>query len=455
MTLGEVTPFEPAADQKLRLTWLETVRQHAAQVTAPPEVRQALLQLRQKLKENHLEASDRRWRQALKLLKLAALTSGRQELALCELLLLEHCFGDPLTQGPLLAQLVQQVVGAAFQPPVAQEEREHTWQQLSQPLELAPPEQQCQLRLAQVRHAQQAVSQQIQGFETHRQVLLEQVALSPWLPPLPPTVLAGFVSVQRQLLQEQQALAQAQAQLEAFDPERESLKLLLGKESGSRYGMGRRKAVFWTRIAPEGPGSELDSWLPWGADGLAQDPRLAPEELTQKLAELGRRVELELSPWQHFVPVLTLDTTRLFSLLHHDEKGIQRDALIRTACYEVEDRLRALDERLRQHALSKDQQLERANPRLHAIYEQVQLRRREELTSEKYLKPPTLEEVAQAFSAWLKRVRATGLASPPPPPPRPGVRSPGNPPTSEPSPTRAGGSPRSLPPDLFASEPRG
>lgn len=431
VTLGEVQPFEPPAEEQLELAWLLPLRQAAAQVQASSEVRGALVALRQTFHSHGIEASDRRWRQALELLKLAALTSGRTQLALCDLLLLEHCFGDPLTQGPVLAQSVRQVVGASVRPPVAQDELEQAWRRLTQPLELASPDQQRQTRLEQVRDAQRALSQQVDHFESHRHTLQMMAQASPWLPPLPPTVLAGFVSAQRQLLLEQQALTQAQGQLEGFDPTRESYKLLLGKEAGSRYGMGRKKALFWTRMAEEGPGAEPESWLPWGADGLAQDPRLAFEELAQKLEGLSKRAGgLPLGSWHSFVPVITLDATGLYALLHQDEHGIQRDGLVRTACYEVEDRLRALEEQLRLHTLSKDQRLEQANPKLYSIYEQVQLRRWEELNPEKQLKPPALEEVTRAFSAWLKRVHAVGLASPPPPPPRPSLRE-SSPPTTE------------------------
>ncbi|MFM7203380.1 MAG: AAA family ATPase [Myxococcota bacterium] len=423
VTLGEVQPFEPPAADQLELAWLLPLRQAAAQVQASPEIRGALVALRQTFQTHGIDASDRRWRQALELLKLAALTSGRTELALCDLLLLEHCFGDPLTQGPVLAQSVRQVVGASVRPPVAQDALEQAWRHLAQPLELTSPDQQRRERLEQVRDAQLALSQQVEHFESHRQALQSMAQVSPWLPPLPPTVLAGFVTAQRQLLLEQQTLTQAQGQLEAFDPTRESFKLLLGKETGSRYGMGRKKALFWTRTAEDGPGAEPESWLPWGADGLAQDPRLAFEELAQKLEGLSKRAGgLPLGSWHSFVPVITLDATGLYALLHQDEHGIQRDGLVRTACYEVEDRLRVLEEQLRLHTLIKDQRLEQANPKLYSIYEQVQLRRWEELNPEKQLKPPALEEVTRAFSAWLKRVHAVGLASPPPPPARPSLR---------------------------------
>jgi len=111
--LGEVPVFSPDPDDRLTLDDIAFVRAQARHVTAGPVVRAALVRLRSALQEEEIPASDRRWRWAVELVKIAALTSGRTEISPVDLLLLQHCFGTPFdTDARVQRRICREIVTA-------------------------------------------------------------------------------------------------------------------------------------------------------------------------------------------------------------------------------------------------------------------------------------------------------------------------------------------------------
>lgn len=83
----------PEVPHEFRLTEhdLRTIRQEAPAVTLPSSVLELITALRKFLAEKSIEVSDRRWRKIIGLLKVAAYTNGRQEVASWDGWLLPHC----------------------------------------------------------------------------------------------------------------------------------------------------------------------------------------------------------------------------------------------------------------------------------------------------------------------------------------------------------------------------
>lgn len=86
---GAVPPPEFSDNDPLGPEDLRTIREAAASVTIPPEAADALVALWRTSQRLEWGVSDRRWRQALWMLKVAAASDGRAEIARVDLLLLE------------------------------------------------------------------------------------------------------------------------------------------------------------------------------------------------------------------------------------------------------------------------------------------------------------------------------------------------------------------------------
>jgi MoxR-like ATPase len=90
VSTGEVptTVLDPA--DRLTVADLDAIRQAAAAVVVPPSLRDALVRLWKAAERREWNCSDRRWRQAVQLLKVGAAADGRTRLIPLDLLLLEH-----------------------------------------------------------------------------------------------------------------------------------------------------------------------------------------------------------------------------------------------------------------------------------------------------------------------------------------------------------------------------
>ena len=90
---------------------LAVIQERAVRVTLAPEVRQLLAGLRRQLQEEGRYVSDRRWRKTLKLLKVAALSDGREAVSVWDCWLLQHCLWDTPEQRAGILAWVERHLG--------------------------------------------------------------------------------------------------------------------------------------------------------------------------------------------------------------------------------------------------------------------------------------------------------------------------------------------------------
>ena len=101
---GQVhAPVIPPED-RLTLDDIAELRARAAAITVPADVGDALASLWEHAREQGWPVSDRRWRQAVQLLQVAAAAEGRTTVAPVDLLLLEPCLAWDPTEAPQVRQ---------------------------------------------------------------------------------------------------------------------------------------------------------------------------------------------------------------------------------------------------------------------------------------------------------------------------------------------------------------
>ena len=111
---GALAPVVLAQEDRLTPTDLEALRARAAAVELPPEVRRALVGLWQIATEKAWAVSDRRWRQAVSMLQVAAAAEGRRAVELLDLLLLEPVLApDPDKAAEVRDVLIERVAPRA------------------------------------------------------------------------------------------------------------------------------------------------------------------------------------------------------------------------------------------------------------------------------------------------------------------------------------------------------
>jgi MoxR-like ATPase len=109
---GGLSPPDP-----LTVHEIEALRADAAGVAVPEDVAQGLVALWSVAREKAWGVSDRRWRQAVSLLRTAAAAEGRGSLALSDLLLLEPVLApSPDRAGEVRDEIVERLTPAAISP---------------------------------------------------------------------------------------------------------------------------------------------------------------------------------------------------------------------------------------------------------------------------------------------------------------------------------------------------
>ena len=88
IALGTLPEFAPSAGERISLSDLSQLRAQAATVVIPEVVQTVLGEIWQQVKERDWGISDRRWRHALQLLRMAAATDGRESVALADVIVL-------------------------------------------------------------------------------------------------------------------------------------------------------------------------------------------------------------------------------------------------------------------------------------------------------------------------------------------------------------------------------
>ena len=215
---GELDPFHVPPVDKISRGEIDWLRERAASVKIDRAVRQAIVSIRAGLSKAGVDGSDRRWRWAMQLLKMSALTSGRETVSMLDVSLLELCFGDPGEQQARTRKCVREVMSTPGDDNIYLRSLQESWQGLD-----AIP-----LR-RNVETWRRTTNNEIQRFDaacTHTEALLEQQAeairssfeQTPWCTELPPELLASLISIRSQLQEYQRASASFRAQVVNFSP---------------------------------------------------------------------------------------------------------------------------------------------------------------------------------------------------------------------------------------------
>jgi MoxR-like ATPase len=114
---AERPPDVPTA-QRLSLATLEQIQTHARSLSVAPEVLAALTALRTDLRDHGLAFSDRRWKKALKLMRTAAATCGREQVSVWDMCVLPWCLPVTAERERALGDAIAGALGIidGFQP---------------------------------------------------------------------------------------------------------------------------------------------------------------------------------------------------------------------------------------------------------------------------------------------------------------------------------------------------
>ena len=205
---GALAPVVLAQEDRLTPTDLEALRARAAAVELPPEVRRALVGLWQIATEKAWAVSDRRWRQAVSMLQVAAAAEGRRAVELLDLLLLEPVLApDPDKAAEVRDVLIERVAPRA----VPQHDLRAQWTLLQldrvaprvgEPMDGGRPDDFEGRLIVRRRHAERLVGRvedAVQRLAADRERLERRRAGRLWLVALPPRVLAAHIEAGRDL----------------------------------------------------------------------------------------------------------------------------------------------------------------------------------------------------------------------------------------------------------------
>jgi MoxR-like ATPase len=118
LSVATSTVPDPEVPEALRLgpEDLEALNEAAGRVEVPADVADALVALWQASQRHEWKVSDRRWRQAVAMLKVAAAADGRETLARVDLLLLEPVLPPEPDRGPEIREAILEQLGTAAIP---------------------------------------------------------------------------------------------------------------------------------------------------------------------------------------------------------------------------------------------------------------------------------------------------------------------------------------------------
>ena len=357
--LGALAPFEPAPAARLTLADLAAVRAAAAAVAVPEPVQAQLVAIRDALREAAIPASDRRWRQALELLRVAAATSGRAAVGAPEVLLLQHCFGDPTDSTSTVRAIVRRALEALVRPPAATAVAA-AWAALGDgPAAGSPPpaaavhsahelERAVADRLGALDRFEAELAGATHALDAHRDALVAEAEASPCVVGVPARLMAGFITARRDLARYTDALARYRARLATIDLYSEVLPRARKAQASSvghaeRARHDRRLPPLWLSR----PGEAPDAWIPVSAEGLLLEDQRAliagaiHRDLIDRTMAAGLPVTHAVR-WDQAVVHLALDNALLFRLLQHADPDRPLELPALAAAPEAEAALRAL-----------------------------------------------------------------------------------------------------------------
>lgn len=317
---GALPPFAPADDARLTRDDVTRIRAAAGEVAVPAAIREQLLAIRAGLREAAVPASDRRWRQAVELLRVAAVTSGRDALAPIDLLLLQHCFGDPAEHASAVRPVIRRALEHLVRPPSLATVTA-SWRALGDADEDPDFTRARADRLGALDAFARELADATAAIDQARADQAAHASASPWVVGLPPRLMAGFISARRELVAYADALERYRASLAHVDllaeivpSVRHAQLTSVGHAARARFD--ERRPAVW--ISP--PGASPDDWLPLAHDGLLLTDHRAviagalQRELINDAVAAGQPVDESLR-WHAAVAHVPLDNATLFALL--------------------------------------------------------------------------------------------------------------------------------------------
>lgn len=218
VSLGELPAFHPPDEARLTVAELHRLRELAGAVIVDAPVRQALLRVREKLQEAGLEASDRRWRWAIDLLRMSAVTAGRGSLSILDLSLLEHCFGEPTDGEAVVRRSVRAGLAAGSQGADLVARLKERWAEswakdVWVELEHWRPE-----MFARTGRFIAECVQACEELEARLTRLSTEQKQTPWLVEVPPELAAGLMAARLNVQQYKQFAEQFRGQVAEYSP---------------------------------------------------------------------------------------------------------------------------------------------------------------------------------------------------------------------------------------------
>ena len=272
--LGVITGelrITPIPDElRFRASELADLKEIAATVKVPEVVRQAFVELRAALADRDVRVSDRRWAQALGMLKLAAATCERDAVRPIDLLLLEPCLGLPARDSATVQRALRLVLEPLVLPSFTAD-LQAAWLQLSAPMEARG----LGARRAHQLAAVAAFELTLQGAEAAlndaRRAFVAKAIRHPWLSDVPPHLVAPFIAASRDISRYRRALSDYRARLGSADFARDALERLKRAQAvdvsagmAPVIGADPEAFVFWLRL----PGAPAEDWWPVDASGF-------------------------------------------------------------------------------------------------------------------------------------------------------------------------------------------
>lgn len=348
---GEIEPLEVPEDARLMPADVMAIRAGARGVKLAPAVRRELAVLHQTLREGGVAASDRRWRWAVDLLKVAAFTAGRSEVGVAEWLLLEHCFGDGVEAG-LVRGAVRRSLETMVEPPARKNIRS-AWEAVAD-----APGSSFERGIGEAYVVRRQALDDFdvllgvaeRALEAARDSVLIDAEQSPWLAEVPARLLAGFIAARKELDRYRAATRKHRMDLAGVDLRSELLTRLRRAQSGSSPHERRgADAVLW--LVP--PMTTPEDWVPISDQGilLFNEAALLAGRVQRRLMdaalEAGRPVD-EHAEWWRNVPKVELDEPLVYALLSPPSELAQHIAARGFAAASMANvGLRALSEWLR------------------------------------------------------------------------------------------------------------
>jgi len=344
VALGMLPEVAIAPEQRLDGDEVRALRMFAGSVTVPETARVALVALRAGLQEAGIAASDRRFRQAVELLRVAAWTAGREAVGLTDVMLLGHCFGDPTVDEATLRVILRRALDEALAPFVGVTDTAGDgidlaaeWRRVADH-QVDPSSVQAAYdeRFAALERFEGVLASADGALSEVRLAALGEVESSPWLVEVPTRLLAVFVNAQRKLDAFRAASLRHRDELSGLDLHGALLqRLKLAQASPTNIGGDDGIGAFRARDAEVAlwlvpPGEEPEGWIPLSTTGwllFEAAPRIAGRVqrklLDRALAE-GRPLD-DTGHWYATVTTFDLDEAAIFAL-GSDWPSLQRFA---------------------------------------------------------------------------------------------------------------------------------